>query len=261
MLAGVEPFADAVLKNQKGKWKVGIMNRTKIEWVKNQDGTQGYTINPVKGLCPVGCSYCYARRMYKRFKWNPEIRYNPDWTIELPDKPSRIFVGSTMELFGDWISDRWLKHLFDFVKQFPQHTFIFLTKQPQNLPKWSPFPNNCWVGVSATNADSAHSAIVALYSVKAKVRFLSLEPLLEWKPLFSWFFPPHLNWLIIGQQTPASKKTQPKIEWVEEIVEATDNANIPVFLKSNLESLFNIGMMPNDCLTGAGFLRQEFPKQ
>ena len=43
------------------------MNKTKIEWCD-------YTLNPVKGLCPVGCSYCYARRLYRRFGWNPKIR-------------------------------------------------------------------------------------------------------------------------------------------------------------------------------------------
>ena len=52
------------------------MNLTKIEWCD-------YTINPVKGLCPMACSYCYARRMYKRFKWNPEIRFLWSWDESL----------------------------------------------------------------------------------------------------------------------------------------------------------------------------------
>jgi len=29
--------------------------RTKIEWVRNEDGSQGFTINPIKGLCLVDC--------------------------------------------------------------------------------------------------------------------------------------------------------------------------------------------------------------
>jgi hypothetical protein len=31
-------------------------------------------------------------------------------------KPSRIFVGSTMELFGKWIEPRWLEAIFGFLK-------------------------------------------------------------------------------------------------------------------------------------------------
>ena len=38
------------------------MNRTKIEWVKNPDGSQGYTWNPITG-CLNGCEYCYARKL------------------------------------------------------------------------------------------------------------------------------------------------------------------------------------------------------
>jgi protein gp37 len=46
------------------------MNRTKIEWVKNPDGTQGYTWNPitgclnhVNGMCKGGNFPCYAYRL------------------------------------------------------------------------------------------------------------------------------------------------------------------------------------------------------
>lgn len=45
-----------------------------------------------------------------------------------------------------------------------------------------------------------------------------------------------INWVILGSQTKPYKS--PKIEWVEEIVEACDKAGIPVFLKDNLEPLF-----------------------
>ena len=38
------------------------MNHTLIEWVKNPDGTQGYTWNPITG-CLNGCPYCYARKL------------------------------------------------------------------------------------------------------------------------------------------------------------------------------------------------------
>lgn len=46
------------------------MNRTRISWVRNPDGTQGYTWNPVTG-CMHGCDYCYARKMSHRFSGFP----------------------------------------------------------------------------------------------------------------------------------------------------------------------------------------------
>ena len=157
------------------------MNKTKIEWCD-------YTVNPIKGLCPVDCkdnqgkSYCYARAMYKRFKWNPEIRYEDPFYqfYDLKKKPpSRVFVGSTMELFGDWIREEWMVNILSFCKAYPQHTFIFLTKQPQNLIKFSPFPSNVWLGVSATNQQQFDEAVKYLKEVEATVKFISFEPLLE----------------------------------------------------------------------------------
>lgn len=210
------------------------MQKSKIEWLNG-----GYTINPVKGLCPMACPYCYARRMYKRFKWDETIRLDTDSFLPLlkttKRKPSKIFVGSTMELFGNWVKPAWLKCIFERVKLLPEHTFIFLTKQPQNLRKWSPFPDNCWVGVSATNGKMAEDAGYYLTQIDAKVRFLSLEPLQERTLLY--FGKPKLDWLIIGQQTPVNPKTAPKIEWIKEIVDAADKANVPVFLKNNLAPL------------------------
>jgi protein gp37 len=221
------------------------MAKTKIEWCD-------FTVNPVKGLCPMACSYCYARRMYKRFHWPEEISYDriPLLDIDGIKKPSKIFVGSTMELFGPWVKEERLKEIFDFVKTYSQHTFIFLTKQPQNLARWT-FPENCWVGVSATNDAMMVNAVKSLKRIKATVKFISFEPLLErieaaWMSTF--MADASVSWIILGQQTPPSPKTSPRIEWIQEIVQAADKAGIPVFLKDNLKPIMGDN------------LRQEFPR-
>ncbi len=232
----------------------GNMNRTKIEWCD-------YTMNPVKGLCPMACPYCYARAMYKRFKWNPEIRFVKE-RITMPAKVSSIFVGSTIELFGDWIKDEWLKETFNQCERWQEHTFIFLTKQPQNLIKWSPFPENCWVGVTATNQDMFERGIYHIRQIKAKVIFMSFEPLME-RIKSIHVGVGELGWLIIGQQTPISAKTQPKIGWIQEIVEAADKAGSLVFLKDNLKPLLTFPEQSwayiGNCHDGY-HLRQECPK-
>ena len=48
-----------------------------------------------------------------------------------------------------------------------------------------------------------------------------------------------VNWVIIGQQTPPSKKTSPKLEWIDEIEDACRKASIPYFEKNNLKSLLD----------------------
>ncbi len=230
------------------------MSRTKIEWCD-------YSINPVKGLCPMACSYCYARAMYHRYKWNPEIRYEPKVMLDCAviREPSKIFVGSTMELFGQWVKPEWRDMIIEYCRRMPMHTFIFLTKCPQNLPR--EWPDNCWVGVSTTGFD-CRSGLEDIFSeIRAKVKFVSIEPLLDYSPMdFRW-----VNWVIIGQQTPVKASTTPNIEWVREIVEAADKAGVPVFLKNNLwKLLVPPHGIPEPWARGrngqdADLFRQEFP--
>lgn len=238
------------------------MAKTKIEWCD-------FTINPVKGLCPVACSYCYARRMYKRFHWDESIRFDHrslsyEKLSKIPDD-SKVFIGSTMELFGSWINDDWLADIFDTAICYPTLTFIFLTKKPENLIKWSPFPENCWVGTTITNNGTY---IRDMEKVSATVKFLSIEPLLRWdtdlirqREEF-----PHIlnklgiNWLIIGQQTPTSAKTMPTVKSITEIMTAADRVNIPIFLKNNLSGFLPFRQHYNkDYHDKCYKLRQEFP--
>ncbi len=238
---------------------------SKIEWLRSADGRPGYTINPVKGLCPMACPYCYARRMYKRFGWNPEIKFDQTAFNALPPGPCKVFVGSTMELFGSWVKPEWLTTIFSICQQHPEKTFIFLTKQPQNLAKWSPFPENVWVGASATDWMQFSNAIgyLAPIQLKAKVKFISFEPLLEriqFDKMQELLFRSTINWLIIGQQTPIKPSTMPKIEWVREIVDAADRAGAPVFLKNNLLELVNYeGTETAFAFNKKDEYRQEFP--
>lgn len=241
---------------------------TKIEWLRNPiTGKQGYTINPVKGLCPVACPYCYARRIYKRFKWDKAIRLKPEVmsgsVLSKIPNGSRIFVGSTMELFGEWIAPEWSRYIFGMISLFPKLTFVFLTKRPENLHKWSPFPENCYIGCSADTLSQFASACDYFPAVKAKVKFISFEPLLEsmLKGLELPFQKMGINWVILGQQKPISPKTQPKLEWIKEIVDAANKAGIAIFLKDNLLELVNYESKETDfAFNKDGFYRQEFPE-
>ena len=103
------------------------MQKTQIEWVKNPDGTQGYTWNPITG-CLNGCEYCYARklangRLRARYLANPDVapgcdpadpfapRYWPNRRYEplLRATPSGIFAVDMGDLFGPWLPARWTK--------------------------------------------------------------------------------------------------------------------------------------------------------
>jgi len=253
------------------------MAKTSIEWCD-------WTINCFWG-CRNGCSYCAARSIARRFGrsigtkrgYSPEVigkmaNFEPvflgDQLLKIVTlkKPTRIF----MSFMGEPFCKEFEPHMqmtLDYIKQFPQHTIMMLTKQPQNLAKWSPFPDNCFIGVSATNAKMAEEAGFWLWEIKAKVKFISFEPLLESIPVhFSDYLSDDvqgISWVILGQQTPIRKATMPRISWIQEIVEAADKAGVRVFLKDNLDKLLHHRWQDN--VWGKLFrneeesLRQEFP--
>lgn len=252
------------------------MNKTSIEWVKNPDGTQGYTLNPITG-CLNSCPYCYARRLANRrlkplYLANENVaplrdidrelylktydgqevdirtmspfypRFWPERLQEPLGRPKGIFVSDMGELFGDWIPIEWTEKVLKKISLpwYKQHRFYLLTKQPQNLHKFSPFPENCWVGVTATNMRMLADACYMLKRVEAKVKYISLEPFLDFNrtdDLFAWNIKTALveagiNWLIIGAQTKPYRP--PEKESVREILGTADHIGIPVFLKDNL---------------------------
>ena len=286
-------FASELREDKPAGWlpfggKEGIINSTKIEWVKNPDGSQGYTWNPitgcinhVNGLCKGGNFPCYAYkladgRLKQRYLANTNLApvsggfadigskrtdpFSPRfWEDRMDDPflsdrnicikrhtrgqrrtPRGIFVCDMGELFGDWLPRKWQEEIHLTILFNPQHRFYLLTKQPQNLIKFSPYPENCWVGVTATDTRLALEACLKLRDIQAPIKYLSLEPMLHSINLpFELLKICGINWIIIGQCTPVKQATMPEMSWIQNILVAASNAgNIPVFMKDNLLPLF-----------------------
>jgi protein gp37 len=145
--------------------------------------------------------------------------------------PSRIFTVDTGDAFGAWVPREWIEKILEVIAQCPQHTFQILTKNPLRLREFT-FPSNCWVGVTV-NTQADHKRVRILKEVNARVRFLSIEPLLGSVS----FRLEGIGWVIIGAQTGANPPA-PDPRWVEVIRAEADRLSIPVFEKDNLAPYF-----------------------
>jgi protein gp37 len=203
---------------------------TKIEWCN-------MTWNPVMG-CKTECPYCYAKKINDRFNyiknWNdPEWR-ETGFNKKFPHKPSRIFVNSMSDI-AYW-KPEWMQSVLDKIKEYPQHTFLFLTKSPKIYNDFY-FKENCWLGITITNQKQMskfeNNPLNISLDDKYKL-FLSIEPMQEQIELS--VVP---DWIIIGAETGNRKnKIIPKKEWIEEIIEHCKYINIPIFMKNNLASVW-----------------------
>ena len=105
-----------------------------------------------------------------------------------------------------------------------------------------------------------NEALQYLTDIKAAVKYMSVEPYLERiVPEYTLMLKSGIKQVIIGAQTKPYKP--PKIEWVQEIVEACDKAGIPVFLKDNLWPLFDGShyAVPLWAFSSKSTIRQEIP--
>lgn len=202
---------------------------------------------------PCICGYCYAYKIASRFRGGKafpngfEPTFYPERLKEARGTKAgeKVFVCSMSDLFGGWVSDEKIETILDAASS-SKATYIFLTKHPGRLVRFNPWPNNCWVGATATTAHALQRTLPHLYNVDAKVRFVSFEPLLSsmWDNQLADGFM-LLDWIIIGAQTNPTKL--PHRKWIEDIECAAALAKVPVFEKNNLKLLFDRE------------LRQEFP--
>lgn len=221
------------------------MNKQKASGI----GYCDFTWNPVTG-CKQGCSYCYARmivtnrivhnpRLEKAFPKGFEPTFHPE-RLSQPKKvkkPSRIFVVDMGDLFGEWVPYEWIVKVLDACKEAPQHTYLFLTKNPERMVSFDNLmPPKAWLGTSIESQDKYDERSESMWDLDGMTNFASFEPLLSPIKLDMTF-----DWIIIGERT-GKAMTQEEIhqvsQWAKELIDQAKILNIPVFVKNALGAIY-----------------------
>jgi protein gp37 len=201
------------------------MNKTAIEWCD-------YTWNPVTG-CQRNCFYCYARGIHNRFNKTPfsEITVHRDRFSD-PKKikyPSTIFVGSMSDI--EFWPQGVTGEIISITEECPQHTFMFLSKNPNSYHgfRWSP---NTMQGVTMTCDQCAWDQLVMVQTISRYPRpFISIEP------LSGEIFPNNfdkIEKIIIGAMTgPKAKRPS-----VAAILSINALPSVKVFIKNNMSTFY-----------------------
>jgi protein gp37 len=187
----------------------------------------------------------------------------------------RVFSLSLGDWLDPEVPVKWLADMLDVIRRCPDLDFLLLTKRPENfVPRLSQILNlmghhltleesflrvfvenmvrgwgevqysapevgrqNYWLGVSVENQEAADRRIPELLRIPAKVRFLSVEPLLE--PIaLQCALPSSLSdaddqfvdWVIVGGES--GPKARPcNVEWIRSVVRQCADASVPCFVK------------------------------
>ncbi len=123
----------------------------------------------------------------------------------------------------------------------PQHTFLFLTKNPSRYQEFT-FPENCWLGATTDTTNRATSSTFDLWDLKQVdpppiKTFISAEPLRQ--DISEYVDYNAVDWIIIGGLNRNGKPVPAEnggtsITWVMNLIREADKNNVPVFVKDGL---------------------------
>jgi protein gp37 len=230
---------------------------SKIEWTDA-------TFNPWVGCTKIspGCDNCYAEGWAKRsgmVTWGADRRRTTPanwrkplaWHAAIPDgQRLRVFCASLADVIDNEVPAEWREDLFQLIRLTPRIDWLLLTKRIGNVKAMLPADwgnsiygyNNVWLGISVVNQEEADRDIRKLLAVPARVRFLSVEPMLGpvncrldlGVPLANgdvWTgSKPRIDWVICGGESGGNARPMDE-EWAISLMYQCMAVNAKFFMK------------------------------
>lgn len=237
---------------------------TPIEWAH-------HTFNAWWGCVEAGpeCDNCYARTFAHRLGkelwgreaprppasegyWRQPERWNA--AAERAGERHRVFAHSMSDVMEDRRDlDAPRARLFDLIERTPWLDWLLLTKRPAGFLSLTPrhwdgrWPRNAWAGTTCgTQAGLARVRELSRSAAPARVRFVSVEPLLEKVDLSRSLacggcyqlacecsagpYRRDVNWVIVGAESGAHSRPMEEA-WARSIKDQCAVASVPFFLK------------------------------
>lgn len=210
------------------------MRTTKIEWTDK-------TWNPITGCSKksTGCLHCYAEVMTRRLKAMGQEKYANGFSVTLHerclDEPlswkssHNIFVCSMGDIFHEEVPFEFVDKMFDIIKRTPQHRYQILTKRAERMKEYfatREITDNVWLGVTV-EAQSSRFRIDCLRNLRASVKFLSCEPLVEDLGDLDLT---GIDWVIVGGESGPQGRPM-KEEWALNIMRQVEAQGARFFFK------------------------------
>ena len=212
---------------------------SKIEWTDA-------TWNPLRGCTKIspGCTHCYAESFAERFRGVAGHPYEQGFDLRLvPEKlseplrwkkPKTVFVNSMSDLFHEKVPDAYIQLVVDVMTLAPWHVFQVLTKRADRMKRLlstvlrqAADAPHIWWGVSVENRRYGLPRLTALQQTPARVRFLSIEPLLEGIGQIDLT---GIDWVIVGGESGIGARPMQK-SWVTSLRDQCAAAHVPFFFK------------------------------
>lgn len=194
------------------------------------------------------CDACYAAVLDRRTGgsyWDgtkiPRRTMEANWAIPqkmnkkavASGRPLRCFLGSMMDWADNRVPEQWRVDMWGVVRENTALRFQMLSKRAPNIARMLPedwgvdgYPH-VWLGVTVEDRKHGVPRIDHLRKVPARVRFLSVEPLLEDLGELDLS---GIHWVIIGGES-GPRHRPIKREWVDNVIAQCRSQDVAVFFK------------------------------
>ncbi len=227
-----------------------------------------HTASPWFGCTEVspGCAHCYARELTLQHKWagwgdsSPRVPSKGFWRDAYKwnrraagaNQRPRVFT-SLMDWLDPKVPIEWLAEFLKVIYETPHLDWLLLTKRPElyadrmrsvlthfaevgghDTADWlidwrdGESPTNVWVGVTCEDRKRADERIPILWRIPARVRWVSVEPLLETFQIDVKL----LDWAVIGGES-GPKRRDCGVGAIISIADQCKWAGVPVFVKQD----------------------------
>jgi protein gp37 len=268
-----------------------MAERTEISWTDA-------TFSPWLGCTKVsdGCNACYAEALmdkrYGRVKWGPgekRIRTSEaNWRLPLAwdrkakreGRRMRVFCASLADVFDNEVPAEWRADLFQLIAKTTHLDWLLLTKRIGNTKRmlnevvdelscgintWDELPwPGVWIGATVVDQAEADRDIPKLLATPARVRFLSIEPMLgpvslDCWPIYGEDEEQMLHWVICGAESGPDARPL-HIEWVRSIVQQCRAARVACHVKQLGHVVLDSGMSSPGEHWPVGIVREPLPR-
>lgn len=197
--------------------------KNEVKKGSNMYGWINFTWNPIRGVCPHFCKYCYMKRFPQKELHLDEKSFNDDL-----GEGNTIFVGSSTDMFAEKVPSEWISKVLEYCRKYPDNTYLFQSKNPYRFYSFSPYPNKViWGTTIESNRDykkiSKAPKVFERFDAMRRNNernMVSIEPIMDFdlNIFVDWIKEIEPEFVSIGADSKGSNLPEPSPEKINKLI-------------------------------------------
>jgi len=212
-----------------------------------------HTWNPISGICPHNCAYCYMKNMRKQYpKLNEPLHFNRSYLKDNLGENNYIFIGSSTDIFCKQVENDWLLHTFAKAIGY-NNKYLLQTKNPirylKHLDDFIPskfvfsttIETNYFFPKIMNNCPAPYKRIMSMMALpKEYKRMVTIEPIIKFDltELVAMVLSIHPEQVNIGADSDNNGLPEPTGKETKKLIETLEKYTT-VEIKPNLKRILN----------------------